>query len=234
MAVTAILILALSIVVMLGIVGLVLVVFRQLRGAGFFGLSTNPALANAPLAIGTVVSSRRTGLIINNVPQMAVVLDVEPPDGPSFRAEATQLVDVADLAALRPGTTLPVRHLTSPNGTHQVGIASDAPQADVQRVLGLVQLARGEITSGQLMVSENGISARAVVLDMHPTGEIRDGRSVLWLQLQVSPDDSAAFTATVEKAVPAHAVGLVQVGSVVDVRYLPDHPDDLVVALPAN
>lgn len=224
-----------SIVVPLAIIGVVIaLVMRGLRGTGGLGLGGGKAFAQAPLAIGTVVSASRTGLTVNDVPQMAVVLDVERPDGPPFRAEAKQMVDFTDMAALQPGTTLPVRYLADPSGSFRVQIASDAAQADVQRVLTQVQLGRGEITPTQLMVSEQGIPAQAVILEMQPTGEVRGNRSVLRLTLQVNPYDSAPFTTTVEKAVPPQALGAVQTGAVVNVHYLPEYPDDLVISFPAN
>lgn len=230
------LIIALAVIVPLAIVAVVLVViFRGLRGTGGLGFGGR-AFATAPLAIGTVVSARRTGLSVNDIPQMAITLDVERPDGPPFRAEAKQIVSpyAADSGFLRPGATVPVRYLVESSGQTRIQLATDAPQADVQRVLSQVQLSRGEITATQLQVAEQGIPAQAVVLDMRPTGEVRSGRSVLRLDLQVNPYDSAPFTAMVEKAVPQHALGAVQVGSAVPVRYLPEHPNDLVIELPAN
>lgn len=182
--------------------------------------------ADAPLAIGTVVSLARTGLTINDQPQLDITLDVSTVDGRVFRGVARQLVDLTDIAALVPGTVLPVRYLP---GEGRVVLATDAAPALIQATFSRIQLARGEITPHQLHIAEQGVEARAVVLAMRPTGEIRNNRAVAVVALRVSRPEGGTFDLELEKALPPEAVPRVQPGAVVRVRYLPGDRSDVVI-----
>ncbi|MBP2476669.1 hypothetical protein JOF53_005541 [Crossiella equi] len=189
-----------------------------------------PALyRGAPIGMGTVVSVGRTGLSVNDQPQLLITLDVDTQDGRRIRAEAKQIVDLTDLAAVQPGSVLPVRYLP---GNGRVVLATDAPQAELQAVLDRIQLAKGLITPRQLQIAEQGLDTRAVVLAMAPTGEVRGERAVARLDLRVSRPDGTAFDLSVEKALAPVMVPRVQPGAVVRVRYLAQDESDLVILAP--
>jgi hypothetical protein len=183
------------------------------------------AFRDAPIGMGTVVAVTRTGLSVNDQPQVDIQLNVDTPNGMSFRGTARQIIDITELAALRPGSLLPVRYL--PDG--QVTLAIDAPQEQLQSALDRVHLAKGLITEKQLYIAENGIDAKAVVLAMVPTGEIRNGRSVVTLTLRITRPDHTMFDLIQQKAIPASVVPQVQPGAAVSVKYLPQ--DESEVAL---
>ena len=180
---------------------------------------------NAPIGIGTVVSVRRTGLTVNDRPQLELLLDVDTADGHRFRGVARSLVDLTELGMVAPGATLPVRYRQD----GKVAIATDAPQAELQSVMNRIQLASGHIDAHGLRIAEHGVDARAVVLAMRPTGEIRHDRSVLDMTLRVTRRDGSWFDVNTEKAVPPTLVPRVQPGSVITVKYLPG--DETTVAL---
>ncbi|HWO66655.1 MAG TPA: hypothetical protein VNO31_42160, partial [Umezawaea sp.] len=94
-----------------------------------------------------------------------------------------------------------------------------------------VQLAKGHITPKQLHIAQNGTEAQAVVLAMSPTGEVRQGRSVVVLSLRVTRPDQSMFDVTQEKALPPNAIRHVQPGSVVRVMYLPHDESEVAVLL---
>ncbi|MGM1058339.1 hypothetical protein [Saccharothrix sp. Mg75] len=179
----------------------------------------------APIGIGTVLGIARTGMSVNDQPQLAIRLQVDTPDGRSFQATAKQLVDLTELGAVQPGAILPVRYL--PDG--RAALATDAPQHELQRALDLVQVAKGHITPQQLRIAEQGLDAQAVVLAMTPTGEVRDGRVVVRLALRVTRRDGSAFDLTQEKNLPPSAVPQLQVGMIVRVKYLPHDESEVAV-----
>lgn len=216
---------------MIGPILLVFVVpttFRMAWQFGGGGPSVRRRFANAPLAMGTVVSLARTGLSVNDQPQLDITLDVSTVDGQVFRGVARQVVDVTDLAALAPGTVLPVRYLPG-NTDDRVVLATDADPAQLQATFSRVQLARGEITPHQLRIAEQGVEARAVVLAMRPTGEIRGNRAMAVVALRVTKPEGGTFDLELEKALPPEAVPQVQPGAVVRVRYLPGDKSDVVI-----
>jgi hypothetical protein len=86
-------------------------------------------LERAPIGIGTVVAVSRTGLTVNDQPQLDIELDVDTPDG---RSTARLLVDLTELSAVRPGVIVPVRYLD--NG--KVAPANDATPAEIQAACG--------------------------------------------------------------------------------------------------
>jgi hypothetical protein len=180
---------------------------------------------DAPIGMGTVVAVSRTGLSVNDQPQVDIQLDVDTPNGMSFRGTARQIIDITELASVRPGAVLPVRYL--PDG--QVTLAIDAAQDELQAALNRVHMAKGHITPKQLHIAENGIDAKAVVLAMAPTGEIRHGRSVVSLTLRVTRPDRTMFDLTQQKALPPSAVPQLQPGSAISVKYLPHDESEVTV-----
>jgi hypothetical protein len=208
------------IMIIVSVLAFVLPWFFAFRGRG-----SGRVPRDAPIGIGTVVSVRRTGLSINDQPQLEIQLDVDTTDGHRFRGVLRRVVDLTELAMVTPGATLPVRY--RPDG--KVALATDASQAELQSVMNLIQLARGHIDAQGLRIAEHGVDARAVVIAMRPTGEIRDDRSVLGMTLRVTRQDGSAFEVTTEKAVPPALVPRVQPGSVITVKYLPG--DETTVAL---
>ncbi|CCH30938.1 hypothetical protein ABZ816_01560 [Actinosynnema sp. NPDC047251] len=179
----------------------------------------------APIGIGRVVGVTRTGLTVNDQPQLDIRLEIDTPDGHVLAGTARQLVDLTDLAVVRVGATLPVRYL--PDG--RAALATDASPGELQAALDQVQLAQGLVTPQQLHISRAGVDAQAVVLAMVPTGEVRHDRSMVTLTLRVTRPDRAMFDVTQQKALPAGAIGQLQPGAVVRVKYLPHDESEVVV-----
>jgi hypothetical protein len=185
----------------------------------------------APIGMGTVVSSARTGLSVNDQPQLLITLDVDTQDGHTFRAEAKHLVDLTQLDMVQPGRMLPVRHLP---GDGRVVLATDAAPDELQRVLDQIRLAKGLVTPRQLQISQQGLESRAVVLSMTPTGEIRGDRAVASLGMRVTRPDGSTFDVVQEKALSPEMVTAVQPGAVVRVRYLAHDESELVILVAAQ
>jgi hypothetical protein len=200
---------------------------RQMRGL------TARGFEGAPIAMGTIVSATRTGLSINDQPQLEILFDVDTMDGQSFRGVAKAIIDITELAAVVPGAVLPVRY--RPGSTDgQIVIAADAPQQELQAVLDRVRVAKGLVTPRQLQISEQGVEAKAVVLAMSPTGEIQGDRAVMDLKFRVTRADQTTFDLDQRKPVDASALAQVQPGMVVTVRYLPHDETELVVLTALN
>lgn len=198
-------------------------------GGGFAALTGGmpKEFRGAPIAMGTVVSANRTGLSINDQPQLDIVLDVQTADGQSFRGVARQIIDLTDLAAVAPGASLPVRYL--PGSTDgRVVLATDGTQEELQAAIDQYQLATGKVTPRQQQIGTQGIEARSVVLAMSPTGEIRGDRSVLALTLRVTRPDGTTFDLEQEKAIPLANVAQLQPGMIVRTKYLPSDESEVV------
>ncbi len=200
---------------------------RELRGMAPKGFE------NTPIAMGTVVSASRTGLTVNDQPQLEIVLDVDTQDGRSFRGTARSLVDLTELAAVVPGAIVPVRYRPD-SADGRVAIAADAPQAELQAALDRVRLAKGLVTPRQLQIAEQGVDARAVVLSARPTGELQGDRAVMDLDLRITRADGTAFDLKQRKPVDAGAVAQIQPGSVVRVKHLPGDETEVVIFTALN
>jgi hypothetical protein len=200
---------------------------REMRGLGAKGFE------GAPIAMGTIVSATRTGLSINDQPQLEILFDVDTMDGQSFRGVAKAIIDITELSAVVPGAVLPVRY--RPGSTDgKIAIAADAPQEELQAVLDRVRVAKGLVTPRQLQISEQGTEARAVVLAISPTGEIQGDRAVMDLQFRVTRADQSTFDLSQRKPVDSGALAQLQPGMVVRVRYLPHDESELVVLTALN
>jgi hypothetical protein len=199
----------------------------KLLGGGLAGLTGGvpKAFRGAPIGVGTVVGVARTGLSVNDQPQLDIRLEVDTADGRTFPATARQVVDITELSLVRPGAILPVRYL--PDG--RAVLATDAPQHELQAALDRVHVAKGHVTPHQLRIAEQGVDARAVVLDMVPTGQTPDGRTALRLSLRVTRPDGSTFDVTQDKKMLPVSIPQVQRGMVVRVRYLPNDESDIAV-----
>lgn len=199
-------------------------VARLTSGTSLTG-GVHRSFQGAPIGMGRVVGVARTGLSVNDQPQLDIRLEIEAQDGRTFPGTARQIVPLTDLAVVQVGATLPVRYL--PDG--RAALATDAGPDELQAALDQVQLARGLVTPQQVHVSRAGVDAQAVVLAMAPTGEVRHDRSVVRLTLRVTRPDRTMFDVAQQKAVPASAVPQLQPGSVVRVKYLPHDESEVVV-----
>ncbi|HEX6356101.1 hypothetical protein [Actinophytocola sp.] len=209
-----------------GLVVLLLIMWFSFRGvfrAVFGGVPKE--FRDAPIGIGTVTGVTRTGLVVNDQPQLDIRLQVDTSDGRSFSAVARQVVDLTDLPAVQPDAILPVRYLPD----NRVVLATDAPTHELQAALDRVHVAKGWLTPKQLHITEHGIDASAVVLGMTPTGHTSDGRSELRLGLRVTRPDGTTFDVTQDKKLPPTAIPQVQPGMVVRVKYLPYDESDVAV-----
>ncbi|GAB2977781.1 hypothetical protein [Saccharothrix stipae] len=183
------------------------------------------AFRGAPIGMGTVVGVARTGLSVNDQPQLDIRLQVDTADGRTFPATARQVVDITELSVVQPGAVLPVRYL--PDG--RAVLATDAPPHELQAALDRVQVAKGFMTPHQLRIAEQGVDASAIVLDMIPVGQLPDGRSALRLSLRVTRPGGTTFDVTQDKKLPPAAIPQVQRGMVVRVKYLPHDESDVAV-----
>ncbi|WP_033438158.1 hypothetical protein [Saccharothrix sp. NRRL B-16314] len=180
---------------------------------------------DAPIGMGTVVGVARTGLTVNDQPQLDIRLRVDTADGRTFPGTARQVVDLTDLALVVPDAILPVRYL--PDG--RVALATDAPAHELQAALDRVQVAKGFLTPQQLRITEQGVDATAIVLAMTPTGQLPDGRSALRLTMRVTRPDGTTFDVSQDKKLPPMAIARVQPGMVVKVKYLPHDESDVAI-----
>jgi hypothetical protein len=185
----------------------------------------------APIGMGTVISLSRTGLTVNNQPQLLIILDVDTQDGRTFRAEAKQLVDLTEMSAVQPGSLLPVRYRP---GDSRVVLATDAAPAELQQVLDQIHVAKGLVTPRQLQISQHGLETQAVVLSMAPTGEIRGDRAVVSMSMRVTRPDGSTFDVVQEKTFSPEMVAKAQPGAVVRVRYLPHDESEVIILMAAQ
>jgi hypothetical protein len=211
---------------LIGLVVLLLIMPFSFRGglrAAFGGVPKE--FRDAPIGFGTVTGVTRTGLVVNDQPQLDIRLQVDTAEGRSFPATARQVVDLADLSAVQPDAILPVRYLPD----NRVVLATDAPAHELQAALDRVHVAKGWLTPKQLRITEDGVDASAVVLGMTPTGHTTDGRSELRLEMRVARPDGTTFDVTQDKKLPPASIPQVQPGMVLRVKYLPHDESDVAV-----
>jgi len=203
--------------------------FQVSRAVG----GTPRAFQGAPIGRGAVTGVRRTGVIINNKPQLELELTVTGVEGAPFPATARLVVDLVDLNAMKPGLTLPVRYLPG-QPEKGVVIARDVTPLDAQAAFNDIQVARGEISQAHYEIGTRGTDAEAVVMSMAPTGEVRDGKSVLHLVVQITRPDRSTFTIEQDRPIASAMVARVQPGCILRVRYLPGDETDYVILAQLN
>jgi len=66
-------------------------------------------LQNGMPAQATIVSVRQTGVMLNNQPQILFDLDVHPPGGAPYRAQAKAVIPIVNIPQFQPGAEAPVK-----------------------------------------------------------------------------------------------------------------------------
>ncbi|MBB5916561.1 hypothetical protein BJY24_005473 [Nocardia transvalensis] len=184
------------------------------------------------LGIGTVTSFRQTGLTVNDQPQLRIEFSVEGAEGEVFDSVAKAIIPLTELGLLRPGVVLPVRYL--PGRTDKVELDLSGDSAQAQRAMNEAMIRKGFTTAAKIDIAGRGVAAQAVVQSLSVPGEIRDGYARIELGLAVTRPDGSTFTTRAEKFLPPSSVANVQVGRVVQVHYLPDDEQEVVIAIPLN
>ncbi|MEU6584244.1 hypothetical protein [Nocardia sp. NPDC046763] len=187
---------------------------------------------NGLVGLGTVQGVRQTGVYLNEQPQVRIDFRVEGADGKVFASHAKMIVPLTQLALLRPGVVLPVRYLPDRLEKVEVDLSGDTSAA--QEAMNAANIRKGFTTPAKIDIARRGIAAQAVVRSLSVPGEIRDGHSRLDLVLVVTRPDGSTFEARTEKFLPPAAVSMVQVGRVVNVHYLPENEQEVVLSLPVN
>lgn len=196
------------------------------------GLGGAKAMADAPIAVGTVTDWRRTGLTVNDNPQIAVTLDVETPEGHRFTGVAKELLDPAEVGLLEPGALLPVRY--RPDRPGVVAIDRSGDRAAAQAAFDAVMLRAGLTTPRALEIAAHGIPAQGVITEVRPTGNLVDGNPEMDVEVAVTRPDGGVFHTRTVKRLPARLSTSLQVGRVVVVHYLPGQEDEITIQTPAN
>jgi hypothetical protein len=189
------------------------------------GIGVPKEFDGAPIGIGTVVGVARTGLSVNDQPQLDIRMRVDTADGRTFPATARHVVDVTDLVAVQPNAMLPVRYLSD----GRVALCTDAPAHELQAALDRVHVAKGWLTPKQLRITEYGVDASAVVVSTTPTGHTEEGRSEVRLRLLVTRQDGTTFEVTQDKRLPPNSIAQVQPGMAVRAKYLPHDESDVAI-----
>lgn len=196
------------------------------------GWGGGQGMADAPVAIGTVTGVARTGLSVNDQPQLAISMDVETPEGHRFAAVAHQIVDITQVAELAPGTVLPVRY--RPDRPGVVALDDGADPARAQAAFNAVMVRAGMTTERNLDIAARGVRTQGVVSSVRPTGRLHLGNPEMEVGLGVTRPDGSVFHTSVVKLLPAASVARVQTGQVLTVHYLPEREDEVVFSTPAN
>jgi len=184
------------------------------------------------LGLGTVKSVRETGVSVNDQPQLRIEFSVEGARGEIFDSSAKMIVPLAELALLRPGVVLPVRYL--PGRTDKVEVDRSGDSASAQQAMNESMIRKGVTTRAKLDIAGRGVAAQAVVQSLSVPGEIRNGYAKIDLGLAVTRPDGSTFSTHAEKFLPPTSVSNVQVGRIVQVHYLPENEQEVVIAIPLN
>ncbi|RJO76855.1 hypothetical protein D5S18_11585 [Nocardia panacis] len=186
----------------------------------------------APVGLGTIRSFRQTGLTVNDQPQVRIELSVEGADGETFDAHAKMIVPLTEISLLQPGVVLPVRY--RPDHRDRVEIDLSGDRAAAQQAMNAAMIGKGFTTPAKLDIAARGVAAQAVVRELAVPGEIRDGHTKVELELAVTRPDGTIFATRVNKFLSPTAIGQVQVGRIVQVRYLPGDEQEVVLVLAVN
>ena len=219
------------ILIILGVVfifaGAIIIAFNII---GRFSSRRGNKVENGILVIGTIVSVKRTGMMINHQPQFDISVKFTTSDGQQITASDKKIVPLIDLSKVQPGAMIPIRY--DPSNPQKIMIDNNSNQEDLQDVYDRQMVEKGVISQETLDIVNNGVKAKGVVLSAQATGNIINGMGEMSFHIKVTPPDSGdTFEAFVNKAVPANMLSSTQLGSVIDVYYLSENKDKIAITL---
>ncbi len=89
-------------------------------------------------------------------------------------------------------------------------------------------------TPEMVAVARDGVRAQGVVRNMTVPGDVRHGWTRMVLDVAVTRPDGSMFTTETTKFISPNEIGNIQVGKVLDVRYMPGNESVIAFSRPAN
>lgn len=187
----------------------------------------------------TIREVHDTGVTVNNSPQVKLILDVKNMYGQTYTVTLRTLVSRLQPQLYQPGMVVPV--LIDPNDEKKLvidfegGAVESKPGYAAATVGASITEARlkeelGKMERENELIRFSGKPARAIIKKNTWLGAYVNGNNPYTeLELEVLPDDSPAFAATVRGVIGEQAVNKYQPGCQVFVKY--DAYDKTKVAL---
>lgn len=183
-------------------------------------------------AQGVITRIWDTGVTINNDPEIGLEVQVTPSTGMPFTAKAKKLISRLDTSYYQPGMSCTVRY--DPNDTSTVAIESlggSSPgyggsnqnagysQQQIQQVQD--ELMRQDALNQQIL--SYGVPAKAVILSYQDMNiKVNGNNPAVTLTIEVKPEGSPSFNATVKGVIKDSSVPKYQPGHEVYVKYDPN------------
>ncbi len=119
-------------------------------------------------------------------------------------------------------------------------LAQPGMSLKLKLVIGLAIVGLLAIVAGPKLVRElredavlaKGTSASAVIVELSETGNLYNETPELRIVLEVQPASGEPWRAEVREFVAAHATAKIQPGTVVQVKYDPEHPSRVAIVEP--
>ncbi|MDR2209053.1 MAG: hypothetical protein LBE22_08805 [Azoarcus sp.] len=185
-------------------------------------------IENGPLVFGTLVSMNPTGAQMEGKPLIELILRFNTVEGQQVIASHCR---PASDEQIHPETIFPLRY--NPEDPEQIVTGfrdGDQDKATLHRALQEYMISNGRITQEEADMMDRGVAATGVILSAKPTGNIVNGHEEMALHVKVTrPDDGGTYDATTKKPIRQSALAFIQPGSVVDVHYMPENEENIVV-----
>jgi len=196
----------------------------------FVRSSSKRKAKNGILASATIISTRRTGLTINDQPQLEIVVKFITERNEEITAMAKAIIDLTDLALIQAGAMLPIRY--DKDNPQNIVIEGKVDPAEHQAAFEKQMIAQGLLSQESLDIARNGTKTQGVVLSSSPTGNIVNGWGEMSLDVRVTrPNNSGTFDTTVIKAIPPAMLAKVLPGAVLNVYYMSYNEQKIVIEM---
>lgn len=233
----------------------IMVVVIGIMGTVFWRVLFRPMMINSRLSktgISTtakIVEVSDTGVTVNNAPQVKLLLEVYPPNGQAYLVETKQLISRLQTSMFQPGGVIPV--LIDPDDKDLISLVYEGnersgsqsfnqnqnmnpgsvvvgPWAGLSSIEAEKKLR--DIDAKNKEIFNYGTSSKAIVTKYTWLGIYVGGQNeAAELELQVTPSDRPAFSATVVGVFMAQSVPKFQPGEEIFVKFDPSNTSKVTV-----
>jgi hypothetical protein len=229
------------------------IVFVGVFAAVFWNVLFKPMMINKRLAqrgISTtakVMEIKDTGVTVNNSPQIKLTLEVYPPNGEPYLVQTKQLISRLQTSMYQVGSVLSVlidpddknlisldyggkgsQSAGSTGGNYDTNSVLTGPWAGMSKTDAERKLY--DIDARNKQIFAYGISCRAIVKKYTWLGIYVNGDNpAVEIELEVLPNDKAAFDATVNGVIMEQSIPKFQAGEEIYVKYDPNNTANVTI-----
>lgn len=195
-------------------------------------MKDNPSFTQT---VGFIRGIQRTGLTINDQPQLLIQLDVLDENGTVFQASCKEIIPLEMLFLLTSSMLLPVRYKSS--NKESISIDPNPSEEKIYDVIDryfCLKHPHSSTLEERRALRQYGVKTKALITDLRLTGKEENGDMEAEVTIRITDNQKGDIIAKRTMYLTNRMLESIIVGKYVDVRILPNSANQFSFILKAN